>query len=104
MCSLTEVLDIRGGRNLIQKRHLPPQWKSKLIPRLVPNNTDASLKPMNIIGIRSLLVRVGDIRAQVPFLVSTLYEYQIWSEYGRNVDEHLVFRSKICENVKFVKM
>eukprot|EP00737_Agarophyton_chilense_P003362 gb/GEZJ01003936.1/.p1 GENE.gb/GEZJ01003936.1/~~gb/GEZJ01003936.1/.p1 ORF type:complete len:172 (-),score=2.65 gb/GEZJ01003936.1/:2632-3147(-) len=52
-------------------RHLPPQWKSKLIPRSGPDITDASRNRMDTIGLLPLLVRDSDLRAQVLFLVTT---------------------------------
>ena len=69
MVAITPVLDSGAGPNLMHLRWVAESWRPSMKLVRTPALIDASNRAMKEFGEISLLVRIGEFMARIPFLV-----------------------------------
>ena len=71
MFPVVSVLDSGAGPNLVHLRMIPPGWLSRIRQGALPKLVDAQKRSINAIGTIALMVRLGQFKARVHFVVVT---------------------------------
>ena len=71
MIPLVSVLDTGAGPNIINANVLPAVWRTSIKSTSVPPLVDAQSRPLRCLGVLPLIVRIGQFKARVHFVVVT---------------------------------